>query len=166
MIRVAPRPSLAARVVRLIAIALMFAVLAPPIGALIWVALVAAISLTPDWGVPEDSRHLLTVLGLIYAVPMSYYVGAAPAASAGLVIGFTQAFIGRAGWTLALATALGAALLVLERSGQMSLLREPRESPFPEYPAIMILACLVPILLCWSLVRGWYFAPPAQSGAA
>jgi hypothetical protein len=160
------RPGVVARLVRLIAIALVFVVLAPPVGALIWVALVAGIGLSPDWNATDTERHWFTLLGLVYAVPMSYFVGSAPAGAAGLVIGFTQAFIGRAGWPLALVTALLAAMAVLERSGQLPLLRAPEQSPFPEYPAIMILACLIPTLLCWLLVRGWYFAPPAHTDAS
>jgi hypothetical protein len=160
------RPSTAARIGRLIAIVLVFVVLAPLIGALIWVALVAGIGLRPDFDVAETDRHWLTWLGLIYAVPMSYYFGTAPAAGAGLVIGVTQAFVGRAGWPLALGTGLVAAIVVLERSGQGMLIASPGQNPFPEYPAVMILACLVPTLLCWGLVRNWYFAPPSATDTA
>jgi hypothetical protein len=159
------RPSAAARVGRLIAIVLVFVVLAPLIGALIWVALVAGIGLSPDFDAADPERHWLILLGLIYAVTMSYYFGAAPAAAAGLVIGFTQAFIGRAGWPLALGTGLVVAIVVLERSGQLPSLRAPDQSPFPEYPAVMILTCLLPTLMCWALVRGWYYAPPSTDSA-
>jgi hypothetical protein len=161
-----PRPSAAARIGRLIAIVLVFVVLAPPLGAVIWVALLAAIGLPPEWDVAAPDRHWLTVLGLIYAVPMSYYFGAAPAAAGGLVIGITQSFIGRAGWPLALGTALLVAVVVLERSGQSHFAGTPEEAPFPEYPAVMILACLVPTLMCWSLVRNWYFASPSSTDTA
>jgi hypothetical protein len=160
-----PRPpSAAARIGRLIAIELVFVVLAPLIGALIWVVLVAGIGLPPDLDGSDPDRHWLTLLGLIYAVPMGYYFGTAPAAVAGLVIGVTQAFVGRVGWPLALGTALVVAVVALQRSGQLPLLGAPEQSPFPEYPAIMILTCLVPTMLCWALVRGWYFAPPSSRG--
>jgi hypothetical protein len=159
------RPSAAARIGRLIGIVLVFVVLAPLIGALIWVALVAGIGLSPDFDVSDPDRHWLTLLGLIYAVPMSYYFGTLPAAVAGVVIGITQAFVGRAGWPLALGTALVVAVAVLQRSGQLPLLGAPGQSPFPEYPAIMMLTCLVPTMLCWVLVRGWYFPPPPRDTA-
>jgi hypothetical protein len=159
------KPSAAARIGRLIAIVLVFVVLAPLIGALIWVALVAAIGLPPEWEVAGPDLHWFTVLGLIYAVPMSYYFGAAPAAAGGLVIGFWQSFVGRAGWPLALGTGLVVAIAVLDRSGQGNFVATPDQSPFPEYPAVMILACLVPTLLCWGLVRNWYVAR-VPAGAA
>ena len=155
-------PSPAARIGRLIAIVLVFVVLAPPLGAVIWVGLLAVIGLPPDWDVAGLDLHWLTLLGLIYAVPMSYYFGAAPAAAGGLVIGVTQSFIGRAGWPLALGTGLVVAIVVLERSREGSFAAAPDQNPFPEYPAVMILACLVPILLCWALVRDWHFVPPAS----
>jgi hypothetical protein len=158
-------PSPAARIGRLIAIVLVFVVLAPPLGAVIWVGLLAVIGLPPDWEVAGLDLHWLTLLGLIYAVPMSYYFGAAPAAAGGLVIGVTQSFIGRAGWPLALGTGLVVAIVVLERSREGSFAGAPDQNPFPEYPAVMILACLVPILLCWALVRDWHFVPPPSMDA-
>jgi hypothetical protein len=158
-------PSAAARIGRLIAIVLVFVVLAPLIGALIWVALVAGIGLPPDFEGSNPDRHWLTLLGLIYAVPMSYYFGTAPAAAAGVVIGTMQAFVGRVGWPWALGTALVVAVAVLQRSGQLSLVGAPDRGPFPEYPAIMILTCLVPTMLCWVLVRGWYFPAPTRDTA-
>ncbi len=110
---------------------LVFVVLAPLIGAVIWVALLAGIGLSPDFDASDPQRLWLIFLALIYAVPTSYYFGAAPAAAAGLVIGITQAFIGRVGWPLALGTGLVVAIAVLERSGQLTYLGAHEESPFP-----------------------------------
>jgi hypothetical protein len=157
---------MAARVGRLIAIVLVFVVLGPPLGAVIWVALVTGVGMLPEWDAADPGLRWLTVLGLVYAVPMSYFFGAAPAAAAGLVIGITQSFVGRAGWPLALGTGLVVAIVVLERSGQATFAGTPDQSPFPEYPAVMILACLIPTLMCWALVRNWYFAPPLSTDAA
>jgi hypothetical protein len=160
------RPGPVARIGRIIAIMLVFVLLAPPLGALIWVALLVGIGLPPEWDATEVDRHWVTALGLIYAVPMSYYFGAAPAAAGGLVIGFWQSFVGRAGWPLALGTGLVVAIAVLDRSGQGAFMATPDQNPFPEYPAMVILACLVPVLLCWGLVRGWYVAPALPPGTA
>jgi hypothetical protein len=159
------RPSPAARIGRLIAIVLVFVVLGPPIGAVIWVALLTGIGMPPEWDAAAGDLHWLTLLGLVYAVPMSYFFGAAPAAVAGLLIGITQSFIGRAGWPLGLGARLVVAVVVLERSGQASFAEAPDQSPFPEYPAATILACLGATLLCWALVRNWYFAPPTATDA-
>jgi hypothetical protein len=158
------RPSLAARIGRLIAVVLVFVVLAPPLGAVIWIAILAGLSLPPAGDAAGAGFTWLTLLGLLYAVPMSYVFGAAPAAAAGLAIGIWQSFIGRAGWPLALATGLLAAIAVLERSGLGYGAATADESPFAEYPSVMILACLVPVLLCWALVRSWSFVPPSSRG--
>jgi hypothetical protein len=161
----ATRPGPVARIGRLIVVVLVFVVLGPPLGAVIWVALLSGIGMLPEWDAAEPGLRWLTVLGLVYAVPMSYFFGAGPAAAAGLVIGFTQSFVGRAGWPLALGTGLVVAIVVLERSGQEIFVRAPDQDSFPEYPAVMILACLIPTLLCWALVRNWYFVPPASTDA-
>jgi hypothetical protein len=155
-------PGAAARVGRLVAVVLVFVVLGPPVGAAIWVALLAGLSIPPDWDAAEPGFRWFTLLGLIYAVPMSYYFGAGPAAAAGLVIGAVQSFIGRAGWPLALGTGLVVGVVVLERSGQGPFAGAPPEGSFPEYSATMILAGLLATLLCWTLVRNWYVAPPGS----
>jgi hypothetical protein len=157
------RPSAAARIGRLIAVVLVFVLLGPPLGAVIWVGLLAGLSIPPDWDAAEPGIRWFTMLGLIYAVPMSYFFGAGPAAAAGLVIGTVQSFIGRAGWPLALGTGLMVAIVVIGPSGQGTLTAPPDESAFPEYLAVMILACLVPTMLCWALVRNWYVVTPSRN---
>jgi hypothetical protein len=157
-------PGLAARLGRLVAVVLVFVVLGPPLGAVIWIGILAGLSIPPDWDAAEPGFTWFTVLGLIYAVPMSYFFGTAPAAAAGLVIGLVQSFIGRARWPLALGTGLVVAVVVVERSGEGTLAATPGQGPFPEYSAVMILACLASNMLCWVLVRSWYVAPPPSKG--
>jgi hypothetical protein len=158
------RPSLAARLGRLIAVVLVFVLLGPPLGAVIWVAMLAGLSMPPDWDAAEPGFRWFTLLGLIYAVPMSYVFGVGPAALAGLVIGAVQSFVGRAGWPLALATGLAVAVVMLQRRGEGPFAGTP--GPLPEDAAIMILACLLATLLCWTLVRNWSVAPPSSKDVA
>ena len=155
----APRgPGAAGRIARLLATVLVFVVLGPPLGAVIWIGILAALSLPPPTDA-DPSFTWFTLLGLLYAVPMSYFFGAGPAAAAGLVVGLAQSFVGRAGWPLALGTGLVVGVVVLERSGEGALPAAPDQSAFPEYSAIMILAGIIATLLCWSLVRSWNFTP-------
>ena len=158
-------PSVGGRIGRLLATMLVFVVLGPPLGAVIWIGILAALSMPPQTDAADPSFTWFTLLGLLYAVPMSYFFGAGPAAAAGLVVGLAQSFVGRAGWPLALGTGLVVGVVVLERSGEGALPAAPDQSAFPEYSAIMILACLVATLLCWSLVRTWNFTPAATRGA-
>jgi hypothetical protein len=156
----APRgPGAAGRIARLLATVLVFVVLGPPLGAVIWIGILAALSMPPQMDAADPSFTWFTLLGLLYAVPMSYFFGAGPAAAAGLVIGLAQSFVGRAGWPLALGTGLVVAVVVLERSNDGALPAVSDRSALPEYSAIMILACLISTLLCWSLVRSWNFTP-------
>jgi hypothetical protein len=155
-------PSAAGRIARLLATVLVFVVLGPPLGAVIWIGILAALSMPPQMNAADPSFTWFTLLGLIYAVPVSYFFGAGPATLAGLVIGLAQSFVGRAGWPLGLGTGLVVGVVVLERSGEGTLPATPDQSAFPEFSAIMILACLVSTLLCWSLVRSWNFTPAAS----
>ena len=150
-------PSAGARIGRLLATVLVFVVLGPPLGAVIWIGILASLSMPPQLDAAAPSFTWFTLLGLIYAVPMSYFFGAGPAAVAGLVIGLAQSFVGRAGWPLALGTGLVVAVVVLERSGEGTLPVAADQGGFPEFSAIMILACLISTLLCWSLARSWNF---------
>jgi len=157
--------SLAARLGRLIAIVIVFVVLGPPFGALVLVALVEG--LAGLGGLDYSDRHWITVIDLIYAVPVSYWFGTGPAALAALAIGIRQAFFGRATWPMALAVGLVVAVVVLERSGGYPFGGAPSvDQPFPASSAIVMLACTVATMACWVLVRHWSVAPPSASDRA
>ena len=161
------RPSPAARIGRLIEIVLIFVVLGPPIGGVVVLILTAA-----GMGHPHSLVELFNgpffVLG---AAIFSYPFGAAPAALAGFAIGIKQAFFGRTTWPMALAVGLIAGTVFLEgldtyypRAGIQAQVYN--SMPFPEFPAILILTCLISTMLCWSLVRGPYFTPPSATDAS
>jgi hypothetical protein len=152
------RPSAATRIGLMIEIVLIFVVVGPPIGGVIILMLTAA-----GVGHPRDQVELFNGPAFVlFAAIFSYPFGAAPAALAGLAIGIKQAFFGPTTWPMALAIGLidGTVLLkgldsVYPRARALNVL------PLPEYSAILILTCLVPTMLCWSLVRSQYFAPPS-----
>jgi hypothetical protein len=154
-------PSTGARIGRLIATVLVFLVLGPPLGAVICVALVAGIGMHWDIDWDVGGHNWLALLGLIYVVPASYFVGAAPAIAAGFAIGVKQSFFGRARWPLALGIGLIVAVAVLNRSGQVP--DAGTQDAFPEFSAALILACLIATMLCWALVRNWYYASPTAT---
>jgi hypothetical protein len=161
------RPSPAARIGRLIEIVLIFVVLGPPIGGFVLFLLTAA-----STGNPHTLVDLLNVpFFVLGAAIFSYPFGAAPAALAGLAIGIKQAFFGRTTWPMALAVGLIASPVFLEgfysfypRLGVRA--QGFNALPSPEFSAILILTCLVPTMLCWTLVRSPYFAPPSCTDAA
>lgn len=160
----ATRPTLSARIGRLLAIVIVFAAVGPLVGALVLVALVTAIGLQD---VPEQSDlHALTLVGFAFALAVSYWLGAAPAAAAGAVIGIRQAFFGRSTWPMALAVGLILGVVMLDRSGELSSAAGADPNALPGSSAVIMLACLIPTMVCWALVRPWYFAAPPSASSA
>jgi hypothetical protein len=151
--------SVAARLGRLMAVVIVFVVIGPPVGALVLVGLVESTGIYGYGELDRSDRSWVTIFDLIYAVPVSYWVGAAPAAAAALAIGIRQAFFGRATWPMALATGLIVGIVVLDRSGRQPFADLTGDHPFPASSAIVVLACLAATMVCWVLVRPWYVAP-------
>jgi hypothetical protein len=133
-----------------IGIVIVFVVVGPPVGFLTF--LIASS--------PSDAMDTLTTLWsppyfvvLIGGIAMSYVFGGGPLALAGLVVGIRQAYFGPGTWWIALATGV-----------PVQLANFP-SSDFSFTPAVLILSCVAPTLLCWLLVSGWYFAAPVRTDA-
>jgi len=153
-------PSLAARAGMAIGIVIVFVVVGPPVGFLTF--LIASS--------PSDAMDTLTTLWsppyfvvLIGGIAMSYVFGGGPLALAGLVVGIRQAYFGPGTWWIALATGLAVGVAVL--GGVPVQLANFPSSDFSFTPAVLILSCVAPTLLCWLLVSGWYFAAPVRTDA-
>jgi hypothetical protein len=149
-------PSLAARVGRAIGMVLVFVAAGSPIGGLAFTLLVAATS--GSWGSRFAPIYELTQsrLGLLLeSIFLGYWFGAGPAAVAGLAIGIKQAFFGPTSWWMALGMGFVAAVVLVENLDGGFDLAPDHAAPH----AVLILACVVPIMLCWMMVRNWYFAP-------
>ncbi len=162
------KPSAAARIGRLVEIVLIFVVLGPPIGSFVWLMLLTISAGNPGRALTD--LPLVPLAVLVFA-SIGYVYGAVPAALAGLAIGIKQAFFGRTTWPMALAVGLIAGVIFLEGLDVFNprvVLQTQRfdGSPVSEFPAIAILTCLVPTMLCWSLVRGPYFTPPSIASTA
>ncbi|HEY6255274.1 MAG TPA: hypothetical protein VIY51_05715 [Xanthobacteraceae bacterium] len=155
----APRsagPGPLARIGALIAIVLVFVVLGPPIGAFAWVLMIVNIESLRQGAI--DPFQVLLV------VPIGYLFGIAPAAAGGLALGIRQAFFGRATWAMALAVGFVAGAILLKDIDGLDpdarfQARGFDGSRLPQYSAILLLTCVIPTMLCWVLVRSWYFAP-------
>jgi hypothetical protein len=155
------RPSLAARIGRLLEIVLIFVVLGPPIGFFVCLPLLVI-----------SAGNLPSALfAVLFVMPLSYFYGAGPAALAGAAIGIKQAFFGRTTWSMAFAVGLIAGVVFLKgvdafNPGAAFQAQIFDGAAVPLFPALAILTCLVPTLLCWRLVRSPYFTPPSCMGAA
>jgi hypothetical protein len=153
----APRgsPSLAARVWRAIAMVLVFVAAGSPIGGLAFMLLVAATY--GSWGRVDPVFELIhSPLDLLLeSMFFGYWFGAGPTAVAGLAIGIKQAFFGPTTWWMALGMGFVAGVVLVEELGGGF----ESDSDHVAHHAVLILTCVVAIMLCWRMVRNWYFAP-------
>ena len=144
------QPTCLMRMTRVLAVVLVFVLIGPPIGGIVFMMTAALIGL----GSGADLAGLtwVALFALIYAVPLSYFAGIIPAAIAGLLLGIRQAYFGPATWPWAVGIGLLIGFGLLYLSGQR--IGEDADAPVP----VLLATCLVPTLVCWLIVRGWYFA--------
>ena len=150
-------PGIGARIWRLITIVLVFIIVGPPVGAIAFVLSTALIGM----GMKVDPAGLtwIGLFALIYAVPLSYLIGAGPAAAVGLLVGVRQAFFGAIRWPYALAIGLASGLALLVLSGQPMIPFSGNNASHPVHIPAMISVCLSATLACWAIVRNWCFEP-------
>jgi hypothetical protein len=150
------------RLLRVLGVVLVFALIGPPLGALILFLVIGAIQML---GSDPKGLAWVAAFAIIYAVPLSYLFGLAPAATAGLAIGIWQTFIGRTTWMVAVGVGLIVGIGMLYAGGQGPFEATPKENDFREYPAILVLTCAASTVLCWLIVRNWYAARSGTSGS-
>lgn len=149
---------IARRVLRTLAIALVFLALGPPLGALAFFLAIGLVNL--GHGVLPEDLFTICLVALIYGVPMSYLFGAAPALASGLMVGLWQSSRGRV--TLPGSVAIGALTGV-----GLAALSGTRVWPSPSVESselliggVLIATCLIPTVLCWLVVRRWGVVQP------
>jgi hypothetical protein len=148
-------PSMPARpahpIRRLAAIALIFLVVGPPIGAILMVGGTELVRVGSVGETRELFRWIVKYPVLIFG--MGYVIGGLPAVFAGLLVGARQVFYGGATWLWALASGLAAGVALVaflfvsvgSRSDDMHLI-----SP---QSAAVLLVCVLPTFACWAIVR-------------
>jgi len=157
-------PRLRQRLLCFVSIVLVFMLVGPPIGALVFMLTVALTAMGPN--VDLAGLFWVGLFAMIYAVPVSYLIGVGPAAISGVVIGVRQAFFGPLSWWAAalIGLAVGVAMTVL--AAQPLLPRAGGEDS-PATVPVMLVTCLAATFACWTLVRAWHFgAAPRATGAA
>ena len=142
---------------------LVFVLVGPPVGALTFMGAFAAAGMTRAEGATAMDAVWIMLFAMIYTVPLSYLIGAIPAAIVGVMIGGWTAWRGGVPYWMALAVGLAAGLWLFAAGG----------GPFPEptgdnpergWQAIrlvtLVATCLVPTMVCWALTRSCKRAPP------
>ena len=154
-------PTFGRRLRCLVAIVAIFLVFGPPVGALAFMLSIAAVAM----GAKTDLASLswIGLFALIYAAPLSYFIGAGPAAVGGLIFGIRQAFFGPVIWPVAALIGIGLGICVLVMSGH-SLPSMLTDAEQPEYVPVMVATCLAATMACWAIVRRWHLPPRGVKG--
>ena len=146
---------------------LVYLLLGPPIGALVFMGTLAVSGLASTDGGTAAGVAWVLLFALIYAVPLSYLIGTLPAAIVGTLIGAYQVWRGPVGWWLALAIGLAAGLWLFWAGGgplpSATEANPERRSQLLHLVTLMA-TCLVPTMACWLIARRWAIsvrlAPP------
>jgi len=152
------RPAGSDRALILLKVVACFALLGPPLGALVFFALISAAigRMGADPGGPLAVFGFLSLFGL----PLSYLVGAMPAALTGAVVGLWQAFRGRMSFPFAAAVGLGCGLIVAGAGRWQVYDLDPGQRADL---ALILLTCLIPTLICWYVTRNAAIGPRPES---
>jgi len=151
---------------RFIGIVAVFVGIGPPVGALAVTLLLAALGLGSGQGAGAwaDQGRLVAgamLLGLVFGIPLSYIVGAVPAAMIGLATAAWDANKGRVPVHVPLGAALALGVLA---AGRLDHLAPSTDGERAAQIAIL-LAHLAAAGLCWLLARA-IFGRPAVSNTS
>ena len=143
--------NLKSRVMRALAILIVFVIVGPPVGALVFFLTIALFGM----GQQVDLAGLgwIGLFAVIYGVPFSYLIGIGPAAVAGLVIGIRDAFFRTATWAFAILTGLGVGVGLLVMSGQQLIPPTESGTEYPISNPVLIITCFLSTMFCWFIVR-------------
>ncbi len=152
-------PPMRKRLLRLLAIVLVFMLVGPPVGAMTFMLVTALVGM----GSRPEAGPLLIIaaFAMIYAVPVSFLFGAAPAAAAGVLVGGWLVFFGPMRWFAAVIAGLVVGLLMQLMTGQ-AMLAQTGDATLPPVLAII---CAVATMACWAIVRGWHLPRLVRAGA-
>lgn len=153
----APRPAgFLARLWNGALVTLIYLLVGPPVGALVFLGLMASFISRAD----PDSGLAVFAFTAMFGVPLSYGVGGAPALIVGLGFALWQSLIGRTGWLAAAAVGVIAGLLIAGVNGGMGAeLDTPDDLPLRP---IFMLTCAAATLACWALTRNFVTAGPRR----
>lgn len=129
---------------------LVFLLLAPPLGAVVFIALMGTWLTQMGVGenAPEGLPQGLYAMGLFVAVPLSYWFGGFPALLLGLFFGLWQGLYGRIGFSFAALVGIAGGMLFAAATYMPAGMVFARR----EF-AVLTLCVLVPTLCCWYLTR-------------
>src|SRR5690606_18673814 len=149
---------------RFIGIVAVFVGIGPPVGALAVTLLLAALGLGSGQGAGAwaDQGRLVAgamLLGLVFGIPLSYIVGAVPAAMIGLATAAWDANKGRVPFYVPLGAALVLGVLAAGRLGRLVSSADGERAA----QIAVLLAHLAATCLCWLVVRAAFIRPSTSN---
>lgn len=149
---------------RFIGIVAVFVVIGPPVGALAVTLLLAALSLGSGHaadGWADQGRFVVgaMLLGLVFGIPISYIVGAVPAALTGLATAAWDANKGRVPFYVPLGAALVLGVLAAGRLGRLVSAGDGERTA----QIAVLLAHLAAACLCLLVVRAVFIRPSTSN---
>jgi hypothetical protein len=155
-------PSVGQQICRVLAIVLVFALIGPPAGAFFFLMMTALIGM----GGNADLAGMTWIgfFALIYGIPFGYLIGIVPAILAGLLIGVPQVFYRQTPWWFAVVAGALTGIAFQIGTGQPLIPQGDDIVKLYGHGPAMIVTCIVSTLICWLVVRSWYWAR-AQAGA-
>jgi hypothetical protein len=144
-------PSLKSRFLRALAVFIVFVLVGPPVGALIFFLTIALLGMGQNFELA--GLGWIGLFALIYGVPFSYLIGIGPAAVAGLAIGIRDAFFRKATWAFAILTGLGVGVGLVVMSGQQLIPPTVSGNEYPTSNPVLLVTCFLSTIFCWFIVR-------------
>jgi hypothetical protein len=131
------------RVLRLLGIILLFAVVGPPVGVVLFLMAYSPASFL-------YLHYLDTTAFLLFG---AYFFAGIPAAMAGLIVGIKHVYFAGTGWRFA----LGAGLLVGLAFAMLVVFEEvpPGRAPW-FFGGLLCAAATLSTLACWKVVTSWF----------
>ncbi len=153
----APRPSLAARIVRTIGIAWIFLAAGPPIGTVFFLMMTAVIGM--GRGIDVAGLSWIALFSLIYGLPFGYMIGFLPALGAGLIVGGKQAWFGPASIWFAMIVGIAVGVCFLAAAGQSLWTNGEAGNDSVQFNALLVVTTAFSTLCCWAMIRRWHLPP-------
>jgi hypothetical protein len=146
---------------RFLALVAIYACIGPPIGAVVFLASVAAEVVLMSTHAAEAMGDVLSALSepvtYMNISAGAYAFGLGPAVAAGVVIGILQACLGGVAWPIVVVGGIVAGLYHFVRVGGLGLFYAGMGSPLAGWSDLLVplLAGVMSTALCWALARRW-----------
>jgi hypothetical protein len=148
------------RVRRFVLILVVYCLLGPPVGAVVFVSMALLVGSGAGAGLASVIQALSYTL--YQGALVVYLIGILPAAGVGIAVAVRQANHGAMTWQMALGIGLLAGFVCFGYTGWRLLVQPPagNYSIPAAYALIVLVSCVVPTMVCWLIVRRWHAAEP------